>query len=130
MPLKSVSLNLQYQLIRHGADFGSSAVDGSSLLSELDTIGRDGSNPILRRFFLQDGAYQWMHIAKAGLEWNEPILPFSLYMEGGVNFSYFTNISEPANITGKAHKYSKIDTAEYPKSTGFILKMGIKIFPY
>ena len=128
MPLKSVTAIFQYQLIRHGADFGSSAVDGSSLLSELDPNGREGSNPILRRFFLQDGAYQWSHILKAGVDWKEKELPFSLYLEAGFNFSYFTNTEKSANI-GEASKYAIIDTAEYPKSTAIIIKMGIRIYP-
>jgi hypothetical protein len=130
MPLKNVTALLQYQLIRHGADFGPSAVDGSNLLSELDPKGRDGTNPISKRFFLHDGAYQWMHIIKAGAEWNIPKLPVSLYGEAGVNYSYFTNIEEDANVTGKAHPYSNINTPDYPKSTGFIVQLGFKVYPH
>jgi hypothetical protein len=129
MPVKNLTTRFQYQLIRHGANFGSSAVDGSSLYSELDPENRNGSNPILRRFFLQDGAYQWNHIIKAGLEWKTPSLPAVLFLEAGLNISYFTNIGAQANVTGQAHSNSKIDTAEYPKSTAFIMKMGIKIYP-
>jgi hypothetical protein len=129
MPVKNLTAHFQYQLIRHGADFGSSAVDGSSMYSELDPDGRNGSNPVLRRFFLQDGAYQWMHIIKAELEWKAPSYPIALFLEAGMHISYFTNIASPANVTGQAYRYEKIDTAEYPKSTGFIMKMGIKIFP-
>jgi len=128
MPVKDLVTHLQYQMIRHGADFGSGEVDGSSLLSELDPDGR-GSNPILRRFFLHDGAYQWMHIIKAGLEWNLPKLPVALYGEAGVVISYFTNIEEEANVTGEAHPYFVIDTTEYPKTTGFIIKIGVKVYP-
>jgi len=130
MPTKSVSTRLQYQLIRHGADFGSSAVDGSNLLSELNPAGREGSNPILKRFFLRDGAYQWMHIARVGAEWNLPKLPITLYGEAGVVFSYFTNtVGQPAN-SGTAYEYSKINTTEYPESTSYILKLGIKVFSH
>ncbi|MDR0378072.1 MAG: hypothetical protein LBH70_09800, partial [Spirochaetaceae bacterium] len=35
MPLPQTRAHLQYQMIRHGADYGSAAVDGSSFLSEL-----------------------------------------------------------------------------------------------
>jgi len=128
MPVKDLVTHLQYQMIRHGANYGSSEVDGSSLLSELDT-DRRGSNPILKRFFLNDGAYQWMHIIKAGVEWNLPKLPVALYGEAGVVISYFTNIEEDANVTGSAHPYFVIDTPEYPKSTGIIFKIGVKIYP-
>jgi len=128
MPVKNLVTHLQYQLIHHGADYGSSEVDGSSLLSELDPDGR-GSKQILRRFFLHDGAYQWMHIIKAGVEWNLPNLPVALYGEAGVNYSYFTNIDENANVTGAAHPYFPINTVEYPKSAGYILVIGVKVFP-
>ncbi|MDR2923299.1 MAG: hypothetical protein LBU85_08165 [Treponema sp.] len=127
MPVKNLVTFLQYQMIRHGADYGSSEVDGSSLLSELDPDGRS-TKPILKRFFLHDGAYQWMHIIKAGVEWNLPKLPIALYGEAGAVISYFTNTEEAANA-GAAHPYSVIDTAEYPKSTSFIIKIGVKVFP-
>ncbi|MCL2044552.1 MAG: hypothetical protein FWG89_10475 [Treponema sp.] len=128
MPLKNLITSLQYQMIRHGADFGSSAVDGSNLLSELDPIDRN-NNPILKRYFLRDGAYQWMHILKISAEWNLPKLPAALFGEMGVNYSYFTNIAAEANVTGKAHPYSRINTSEYPESTNFIMRFGVKVFP-
>jgi len=129
MPAGNITANLQYQMIRHGADFGSGAVDGSNLLSELDPDGREGSNSILKRFFLRDGAYQWMHIIRLGFEWTLRKAPVSFYAEAGTVISYFTNtVGFDAN-SGQAHSYSIIDTADYPKSTGFIIKLGIKIFP-
>jgi len=128
MPVKNLVTHLQYQMIRHGADYGSGEVDGSSLLSELDPYDRE-NNLVLKRFFLHDGAYQWTHIIKAGLEWNLPKLPVALYGEAGVAISYFTNIEEEANVTGSAHPYFVIDTSEYPKSSGFIVNIGVKIYP-
>jgi len=129
MPAENITAGLQYQMIRRGADFGPGAVDGSNLLSELDPNGREGSNPVLKRFFLQDGAYQWMHIIKLDAEWNLPGAPVSFYGEFGTVISYFTNtVGFDAN-SGQAHSYSIIDTPDYPKSTGFILKLGIKIYP-
>ena len=116
-------------MIRHGANFGPSEVDGSSLLSELDTEGRSGSNPVLKRFFLKDGAYQWMYIVKTGAQWQIPGLPVSLYGEAGAVFSHYTNINVPANVTGMAHQYEKINTSDYPESTGIIITLGIKVFP-
>jgi hypothetical protein len=126
VPVKNMNMYLQYQLIRHGADFGLSAVDGSNLLSELDPEGRD-TKPVLKRFFLQDGAYQWLHVARIGAEWNLPKLPVALYGEAGAVISYFTNIEGPANA-GKASPYSIVDTPDYPKSTGFIVKLGFRLF--
>jgi hypothetical protein len=127
MPVKSLTTHLQYQLIRHGADFGPSAVDGSNLQSELDPDGRvDGDT--LKRYFLRDGAYQWSHIARVGAEWNIPGLPIALTGEVGAVISYFTNIDGAAN-DGSAHSYAIVDTAEYPKSTGFIVTIGVRVFP-
>jgi hypothetical protein len=126
VPVKTINAYLQYQLIRHGADFGPNAVDGSNLLSDLDPKGRD-SKPELKRFFLQDGAYQWLHIARIGAEWSLPKLPVTLYGEAGAVISYFTNIEGAAN-SGKASPYSIVDTADYPKSAGFIMKLGVKLF--
>jgi len=128
MPVKNLITHLQYQMIRHGTDYGSSEVDGSSLLSELDPDDR-GSELVLKRFFLHDGAYQWMHIIKTGVEWNLPKLPVALYGEAGVIISYFTNIGEQANVTGAAYPYFVIDTSEYPRSTGYIFKIGVKVYP-
>jgi hypothetical protein len=132
MPSKNITANLQYQMIRRGADFGSSAVDGSNLLSELDP-DRGKDNPILKRYFLHDGAYQWLHIIKLGGEWSlgtppTGITSLAFYWEVGTVISYFTNTAESAN-SGKAHPYSIIDTPEYPKSTGFVAKLGVRLFP-
>jgi len=135
MPAKTVNTHFQYQLIRRGADFGPSAVDGSHILSELDPWGRD-TKPVLHRFFLRDGAYQWMNIIKIGAEWNLPRIPVALFGEAGINYSYFTNIDRAANNADleegerpQAHPYRRINTTDYPKSTGYIIKLGVRIFP-
>ena len=125
-PLNNLITYLQYQLIRHGADFGSNAVDGSNLLSELDP-GDRANKEELKRFFLHDGAYQWLNIIKIGAEWKPGRMPITLFGEAGIVVSFFTNTEEKAN-SGKAHPYSVINTDEYPKSTAFILKFGFKIF--
>lgn len=129
MPIPSLETALQYQLVRHGADYGDSAVDGSSLYSELDP-NRDGSHPETKRYFLHDGAYQWMHIVKLRADWHlkkQSKIPLTFYCETGAVISYFTNTIEPAN-SGASHDYSIIDTPEYPRTTSFIAKIGIKIF--
>jgi len=128
MPSKNVTAHLQYQMIRHGADFGPNAVDGSNLLSELDP-DRDSNPPVLKRFFLQDGAYQWSHIIKIGFEWNLNKAPVSFYGEAGTVISYFTDIAEEANVTGAAHPYSIVDTPDYTKSNGYIVTIGFKLYP-
>jgi hypothetical protein len=115
-------------MIRHGAEYGSSAVDGSSLLSELDPQERSEKWQ-LRKYFLKDGAYQWMHIIKVGGEHTfkqVALLPFTGFLEVGFVFSYFTNIDNPFN--GDPQRYRIVDTPEYPKSTAFIVNLGIRLF--
>ncbi|GHV30459.1 hypothetical protein AGMMS4952_17520 [Spirochaetia bacterium] len=129
MPELNTRVSAQYQMIRHGADFGPHAVDGSSFYSELDPQGRD-EKAVLKKFFLEDGAYQWLHIIKVGAEHTFPMkyVPFQVFGEAGVVISYFTDIAGEAN-SGSASSYSIVDTSVYPKSTGFILTLGIRIFP-
>jgi len=133
MPTRNLSTIFQYQMIRRGATWGSSAVDGSHLLSELDP-DRAEDNLVTRRFFLRDGAYQWMHIIRVSADWNVPNLPVSLFGEMGIIFSYFTNIFDEdgnaveANVTGRAHSFRRINTPEYPVSTSFVARIGFRVF--
>jgi hypothetical protein len=123
---QQIGLNAQLQLIRHGADYGDSLVDGSSYLSELKEDDR-GTDPALRKYFLHDGAYQWIYIVKTGVKWDLPKLPISLFGEAGIVFSYFTNIEAGKANSGDSYPYFKIDTSEYPKTTGFIVSIGCKL---
>ena len=129
MPTTQSLVRLQYQLIRHGADYGSGAVGGSSLWSELDPSGRD-TKPNLRKYFLEDGAYQWMHIFKIGGEYSFTgfNVPVKLFGEVGGVYSYFTNIDGEPN-SGSPSSYKVINTPEYPHSLGFIAVLGVRIFP-
>jgi hypothetical protein len=127
MPGPQTNLSLQYQMIRHGADYGDRAVDGSSLRSELDPDGRS-SNPILRKYFLKDGAYQWMHILKIGAEHSLAKKPVRLFGEFGVAISYFTDIEGAVN-SGSPSSYSITDNPLYPKAARVIATVGIRIFP-
>jgi hypothetical protein len=129
MPAARTSVHLRYQMIRHGAEYGSRAVDGSSYVSELDPEGRS-ENEILRKYFLRDGAYQWQHIVRAGAAHTltKTFIPIQLFGEFGVVFSYFTDISGNVN-SGSPRDYSVIDNSqEYPKSTGIIGTFGFKLF--
>jgi len=122
---------LQYQLIRHGADYGPHQVDGSSLVSELDPSGRSEKDS-LRKNFLKDGAYQWMHIIKIGANHRFDVLPLTIFGEAGLAYSYFTDIGQTEYDT-----YNPVppggtprDPAEgnYSTSTVFILTVGFRIF--
>jgi hypothetical protein len=128
-PALQTSVHFQYQMVRHGANYGDYAVDGSSLLSELDTVGRV-SEPVLHKYFLHDGAYQWFHVLKIGAGHTFAIrdaTPFRLVGEAGVVFSYFTNTDGPANSGTKLPYH--VDTVNYPRTTRFILTLGVRVFP-
>jgi hypothetical protein len=115
MPLVQTKLRFQYQMIRHGADHGPDQVDGSSYRSELDPSGRD-SKWQLKKDFLHDGAYQWMHVGKIGGEHTLRGLPINAFVEGGFVYSYYTN-------------YTSINKARYPALTSIILTIGFQMFP-
>jgi len=132
MPTRNLSTVFQYRMIRRGANFGSGAVMGSDLRSELSPAGRS-SDPRLRRYFLRDGAYQWMHVVRASADWQLPSLPVSLFGEAGVVFSYFTNtFDEDGNVvspnSGRPFSFSRINTPEYPTSTTVIARIGFRVF--
>jgi len=125
--------HFQYQLIRHGADYGSQQVDGSSLISELDPVGR-GDKPSLGKSFLKDGAYQWMHIIKIGGEYKFGSLPLTIFGDMGIAYSYFTTISQekydkyhPTLPDGEGQPRSSA-TGDYFKSTAYILTLGFRVF--
>jgi hypothetical protein len=126
LPTPESMLSFQYQLIRHGANYGNRAVDGSSLWSELDPCGDERSNnPALRKNFLRDGAYQWMHILRLRGEYSFTGLglPVRVFAEVGGVFSYFTDIFDSED------NFRVIDIPEYPRSTRFIAVLGFRIFP-
>ena len=123
-PVTSTSGFLQYQLIRHGADFGRQQVDGSSLLSELDTIGRSDKIS-LRKDFLKDGAYQWTHVIKAGAQYKFNSLPLTIFGEVGGVHTYFKEIEQ--NIYDSLNP-GRNPQGEYFKYTSFIFTLGFRIF--
>jgi hypothetical protein len=130
-PLSKTLCHLQYQMIRHGADYGPHQVDGSSLVSELDPYGRSEKTS-LKKNFLNDGAYQWMHIIKIGAEHTLKKLPFTFFGETGIVYSFFTDISneEYAKYTPTPDGETPRTTAagEYRKSAVFIMTLGLRVF--
>jgi len=131
-PRSRTLLSLQYQLVRHGADYGKHQVDGSSLISELDPSGRGGDKPSLTKNFLNDGAYQWTHIVKIGAEHKLKKLPFTFFGEAGAVYSYFNDISDDEYAkyapTPEGQQPRPEAAGDYLKSTAFILTLGFKIF--
>ena len=122
----------QYQMVRHGAEHGSRAVDGSGLNSQLDTTGRNDKEgkPELWKYFLHDGAYQWQHIFKVGgsFDMQGLAIPLKLFCDLGVVYSYYTDIDGKPN-SGQRYDIHKINTAEYPTQTQFITTVGFKLYP-
>jgi hypothetical protein len=126
VPISGTLVKAQFQMIRHGADYGNRAVDGSSYLSELAEMDRS-TDPRLRKFFLHDGAYQWLHIIKGGITHSPRKLPIELSVELGMVFSYWTDIDGNPN-DGSSHSYHIIDREPYSKRTGVIAGVGVRIF--
>lgn len=127
-----IRFHAQYQMVRHGAEYGTRAVDGSGLNSQLDTHGRSDKEgkPMLWKYFLHDGAYQWQHIFKVGgsIDLQGLRVPLSFFLDMGVVYSYYTDISGMPN-SGQRYDIHKINTSEYPTQTRFIATLGFKLYP-
>src|SRR5574344_921339 len=131
MPRADVTAHLTYQFIRHGADYGSQAVQGSSLYSELDpcTLG-SGSRDDIMKYFLHDGAYQWFHIIDIGASWNVPLMPVPVTLKADIGYvySYFTVLDDSSKAnTNTSYDYKISDSSEYPVSQGIIISGGIRL---
>ncbi len=122
-PTPYVNANVTYQFIRHGADYGSRQVDGSSLYSELSPDHRGN----MRSYFLQDGAYQWFTMLSGAVSWRlmQFNVPVTLNAGAGLVYSWFTD--SDGNL-GEKGSYSVINTEEYPQRFGMVLSAGVKIF--
>lgn len=136
-PKAGVTCDIQYQFIRHGADYGSQQVPGSSLYSEMNVYNRDD----LKKYFLHDGAYNWIHILSAGasVESRKAKIPFKVTANAGFVFSYYTVIDSDvynkrdANGVSAADENTSfhfVDNAEYPVMCGTVLSLGVSIFGF
>lgn len=126
-PAANTSLALQYQFIRHGADYGSGQVRGSSIWSELPIGNRDKYN----KYFLHDGAYEWSHIIQLEGKYNIKNIgiPLQVTCNIGYLYDYFTMIDGTPN-SNKSYPYHKINTAEYPVKQGVVLSLGVRLFSF
>jgi len=135
-PKKGINAGASYQLIRHGADYGSQQVPGSNIYSELSNENRDE----LKKYFLHDGAYNWIHIISAGgkVSLNSKV-PVSFYGNLGVMFSYFTVINDEnynRDVNGNSGNCKDVNfktpfdiagTDEYPTLFGAVMTVGVSI---
>lgn len=134
-PTENISLSFAYQLVRHGADYGSQQVPGSSLYSELDNTNRDE----FHKYFLHDGAYNWIHAisANGSFEQKNCKYPFKIDLTVGLVFNYFTGINQTdynskdqfgnSDSINFNTPYSIIDTDEYPFKIGPVISLGFTV---
>lgn len=131
-PLTAASFSLQYQLIRHGVDWGSESniYSGSSIYSELPA-GRYGpGRNNLHKYFLKDGVYEWMNILalQASYDCKHFGIPLQFYGTVGYVHNWFTSIGSAT--PSKNAKYSKYSSDEYKEDRGVVLSLGIKACLY
>lgn len=136
-PRSFLSTALQYQFVRHGADYGSQQVPGSSLYSELSRFNRDE----LKKYFLHDGAYNWMHMVKleTTFEHKNVQRDLQLSLNLGFLYSYYTMIDSDnydRSIYGNngncknadfSTPYHFVNTDEYPVQFGVVMGFGFKV---
>ncbi len=135
-PTANSNAGASYQLIRHGADYGSQQVPGSNIYSELSKWNRND----LKKYFLHDGAYNWIHIVSAGGRATlNTKYPLSFYGNLGLMFSYFTVIDDEnydRSVYGNngnckdvdfSTPFDIADTDEYPTMFGAVLTIGFSI---
>ena len=124
-PITYTAFGFQYQLIRHGVDWGSGAVPGSNLFSELQPADRNS----LRKYFLRDGVYEWMSIFSlyGSYDFKNFNVPIKVFLNIGYIYQWFTGIDgTPSSST----PYHYINTPEYTDKNGFVFTLGIKLFSY
>jgi len=117
---------LQYQLIRHGVDFGEKQVKGGSLYSEL---WYDNANLEKAKKMLYDGCYEWTNVVSVGSDVNCRQffgVPATLNFNASVLFTHYTDTGLPSGEV--ASSYHKIETEEYEKYAGFLVSLGVKLF--
>ncbi|MDR1587830.1 MAG: hypothetical protein LBS57_10275, partial [Treponema sp.] len=123
MILPELKAHVQYQMIRHGVEYGYGRVDGSSLY---DKIVKDNDST---KYFLMDGVYQWDNVIKLGGSYSlrKRGIPLAFYAETGLVITRFT-INGDAGI-GEEGDYEPLDNAVYRAGTGFIFSIGFRLYP-
>lgn len=119
---ENTTLALQYQLIRHGVDWGSGAGIGNNLYSELRDYDRDD----LYKYFLKDGTYEWSNVISIFGSYNfrKFNVPVKVYANFGYIINWFTEVNgEP----GWDATYSRVSNDEYQDKNGFVLTVGFTI---
>ena len=118
MLFTAIKTYFQFQMIRHGVDYGYGAVGGSSLH---DTLTDNYS----AKYFLKDGVYQWDNIIKLGgsCSLKAGSIPFSIFAETGLMATSFT-ANGADNETGDEPPNDSV----YRPGTYFIFSIGFRLF--
>jgi len=122
MFLSDLKVHIQFQMFRHGADYGDRPVPGSALTDKLTDAGS-------KKYFLEDGVYRWNNVVKLGgsFKFMVGIIPVSVYAEAGyVSTSFSIN---GAAGTGNAADYNTFSDSVYRAGEGFIFSVGFRLFP-
>ncbi|MDR0908609.1 MAG: hypothetical protein LBM77_02475 [Spirochaetaceae bacterium] len=126
--LPEASAHVQYQLIRHGAEYGPGKVDGSSPL-DYDDYQHDGEQ-IRQKYFLKDGAYSWQNVIKLGASYDFSTmgLPLKLSLDAGLVITSWTRTN---TADGTKQNYRPMDgdwAAYYKNSVVPVITLGFKVF--
>jgi hypothetical protein len=115
--LPDLKVHLQFQMLRHGADYGDGRIPGSSLTDRMTDA--DSRYP---KSFLEDGVYRWDNVIKLGASYKfmAGIIPLSVYAELGLVSTSFT-------ITGA--DLNNFDNSVYRTGNGFVFSVGFRLFP-
>jgi hypothetical protein len=116
MFLSDLKVHLQFQMIRHGVDYGDKKIDGSSLNDKMTD-----DEALSTKRFLEDGVYRWDNVIKLGASYKfiAGIIPLSVYAELGFVSTSFTI---PRNV-------GTFNSSVYRTGNGFVFSVGFKLFP-
>ncbi|MDR2901391.1 MAG: hypothetical protein LBV20_07740 [Treponema sp.] len=128
MVAPGTNLHFQYQMIRHGVEYGPGRVFGSAYSDALTyaNIGKTAQN----KYFLHDGTYEWNHVLKVGGTYNLKSvgIPIAVYGDLGVVFVRYSGLSG-GGISDTKENYTFISNDTYDSENRLIFSLGIKLYP-
>ncbi len=129
MPVNKLTTTFTYRMVRHGATTGPYEVDGSSYYDYIDYYEYNGAysswseDPLYKKDFLKDGAYEWQHIWGVGALWygNFGKIPFSLGLDFDLVWSYYTYYPDSG--------FKIYEDANYETTLNQIVTLSFSMFP-
>jgi len=120
--MSGIKTYMQYQMIRHGVDFGAGAVAGSSLNDKFN-------DDYAAKYFLMDGVYRWENVIRLGGSYNIKggAIPAAVYAETGLVITRFT-VNGKAGV-GHEADYDEARDSVYRGGNRLILSFGFRLFP-